>query len=295
MLDASPQTAALIAENWQRVCDEVSEATREAGRASNEVMIIGVSKYVDVDLTAQLFDAGCVVLGESRPQNLWGKAETLRASGRSVKWHLIGHLQRNKIRRTLPSIHLLHSLDSLRLAEALNTELSGQASANPSTQASSTQASSTQASNTQASNTQASNTQASSGTSASGKSASTEPSVATSQRLDVLLEVNVTQDATKTGMMADAASAAVERLLDLPHLNLCGLMAMSSLEAGGEDARREFAAVRQLRDSLQSRVGASATLDQLSMGMSGDYREAILEGATMVRIGSSLWRGIIDS
>jgi hypothetical protein len=251
MLEASTQTAAWIAENWRRVQAEIADAALAAGRRPEEVLIVGVSKYVDVDLTAQLVEAGCSVLGENRPQNLWNKADALQTAGRAVQWHLIGHLQRNKIRRTLPHITWLHSLDSLRLAEALNAELE--------------------------------TTQAT-----AANSVGQLP-----QRLNVLLEVNITQDAAKTGLMTAEVPALVDRLVELPYLRLGGLMAMSSRESGGAETQREFATVRQLRDELQAKLGSAAQLDQLSMGMSGDYREAIAEGASMVRIGSSLWQNIL--
>ena len=240
MLVASPETAKRIVENWQRVNAEVAEAVRQAGRAADEVSIVGVSKYVDVDLTAQLFDAGCNSLGENRPQNLWGKADAFARDDRQATWHLIGHLQRNKIRRTLPHITWLHSLDSLRLATALSEE-----------------------------------------------------AVAANVQLKVLLEVNATQDTTKTGLPISELLQVAQQLVNLPNLELRGLMAMCSLESAGDVARREFAEVRDLRDKIQTAIGSQVTLDQLSMGMSGDFREAIAEGSTMLRIGSVLFEGII--
>jgi PLP dependent protein len=239
---ASPETAKLIAENWRRVNEEVAAAVQQAGRATSEVLIVGVSKYVDVDLTAQLFDAGCNALGENRPQNLWGKADGFARDNRNATWHLIGHLQRNKIRRTLPQIGWLHSLDSLRLATALS-----------------------------------------------------EDSVVANIRLKVLLEVNVTQDATKTGLPTEELMQVAEQVVALPNLELRGLMAMCSLESASDVARREFAEVRELRNRLQTALGSAVKLDQLSMGMSGDFREAIAEGSTMLRIGSSLFAGILDT
>ena len=240
MLNASAETALRIAANWQRVLTEVAEAVSQAGRSAGEVQIVGVAKYVDVDLTAQLFDSGCHALGENRPQNLWDKAETFAAAGRSPDWHLIGHLQRNKIRRSLPYLGWLHSLDSLRLANALNDEA---ATANI--------------------------------------------------RLKVLLEVNITHDITKTGLPIAELEQVAEQVAAMPQLELRGLMAMCSRDSGGDWARREFAEVRQLRDQLQTKLGSQIHLDQLSMGMSGDYREAIAEGSTMLRIGSSLFEGIL--
>ncbi len=240
MMTASKETAELIAANWQRVAAEVASAVESAGRRPSEVSLIGVTKYVDVDLTAQLFEAGCSALGENRPQNLWNKSEVFTAAGRAAQWHLIGHLQRNKVRRTLPHISWLHSLDSLRLANELSQE-----------------------------------------------------AVAANMRLKVLLEVNVTQDATKTGLPASELMAVAEHVASLPNIELRGLMAMCSRESGGDWARREFAEVRELRDRIQGKLGSQVALDQLSMGMSGDFREAIAEGATMVRIGSSLFEGVL--
>jgi PLP dependent protein len=237
---ASPETYKQIAANWLRVNAEVAEAAKCVGRSSSEILIVGVSKYVDIDLTAQLYEAGCCALGENRPQNLWGKAEQFARDARSAEWHLIGHLQRNKIRRTLPHLGWLHSLDSLRLATALNEE-----------------------------------------------------AMAVNVQLKVLLEVNVTLDKSKTGLPTADLFQIAEQVVALPNLELRGLMAMCSLEAHSEVARREFAEVRELRDKLQLSLGAQYNLDQLSMGMSGDFREAIAEGSTMLRIGSSLFAGVL--
>lgn len=240
MVLASPETAKRISDNWHRVNLEVAEAARQAGRQADEILLVGVSKYVDADMTAQLFDAGCRSLGENRPQNLWAKAEEFKRLDRQATWHLIGHLQRNKIRRTLPLIEWLHSLDSLRLANAVSNE-----------------------------------------------------AVAANVQLKVLLEVNVTQDFSKTGLPPNELMQVAQHVLVLPNLQLRGLMAMCSLDSAGELARREFAKVREIRDSLQSALGENVKLDQLSMGMSSDFREAVAEGSTMLRVGSSLFQGII--
>jgi pyridoxal phosphate enzyme (YggS family) len=88
------------------------------------VTLVAVTKYVTPAQVRPLLAAGCHDLGESRPQQLWDKAEAL--GDQSVRWHFIGHLQRNKIRRTLPIVHLFHSGDSLRLLKAVNQELQQQ-------------------------------------------------------------------------------------------------------------------------------------------------------------------------
>jgi pyridoxal phosphate enzyme (YggS family) len=109
-----------IAENLERVRAHIAEAAARAGRTADEVRLVGVTKYVGPQEARSLLAAGLHDLGESRPQELWRKAEAL--SGQDVRWHLIGHLQRNKVRRTLPLSPLIHSADSLRLLTAINQE-----------------------------------------------------------------------------------------------------------------------------------------------------------------------------
>ncbi len=106
-------TADRIRENWHCVQDDVQQAARAHSRPADAVQIVGVSKYVDTATTAMLIDAGCHCLGESRPQVLWQKAEQLM--DQEVAWHLIGHLQRNKVRRLLKCGPCIESVDSQRL------------------------------------------------------------------------------------------------------------------------------------------------------------------------------------
>jgi PLP dependent protein len=110
----------LVAENVGRVRAQIAAAAASAGRAADEVTLVAVTKYVEADVARALVAAGCHDLGESRPQSLWDKAAELATS--DVRWHLIGHLQRNKIRRTLPLVSLIQSVDSRRLLAALDEE-----------------------------------------------------------------------------------------------------------------------------------------------------------------------------
>ncbi|MEM9587472.1 MAG: YggS family pyridoxal phosphate-dependent enzyme [Planctomycetota bacterium] len=110
-----------IAANWQTLLAEVDQATSVAGRSVGDVQVIGVSKYVDAEITGLLVDAGCRHLGENRPQVLCEKAESAEMVGRA-SWHQIGHLQRNKVRPTLRHVHMIHSVDSERLLQAIASE-----------------------------------------------------------------------------------------------------------------------------------------------------------------------------
>lgn len=117
-----------IADNLHRVQERIARAAASAGRRADEITLVGVTKYVGTNEAEELAAAGCLNLGESRPQELWKKAESLisaRAAGfiptvPPIHWHLIGHLQRNKVTRTLPLVTLIHSVDSQRLLAAIN-------------------------------------------------------------------------------------------------------------------------------------------------------------------------------
>jgi hypothetical protein len=233
MIDAS--AAARLRENWRRICDDVATAATASGRGAGDVLVIGVSKYVDAETTGALVSAGCHALGESRPQQLWSKAESL-ALGEQVRWHLIGHLQRNKIRRMLRWDPVVHSVDSRRLLESI-----------------------------------------------------AEEAVLRNHPADVLLEVNISGDEAKTGFAPDQLEPVIANLPS-SGVRVLGLMAMAGWGTDPDDARRQFAMTRQLRDRLAAATGCELT--ELSMGMSGDFVAAIAEGATMVRIGSRLFEGI---
>ena len=115
----NPHLRTRLQERLARVEARIAAACTRAGRARSEVTLVAVTKTVDADMAACLPALGVLDLGENRPQRLWHKAALLPAP---VRWHLIGHLQRNKVERTLPLVHMIHSVDSLRLLEALEQE-----------------------------------------------------------------------------------------------------------------------------------------------------------------------------
>jgi pyridoxal phosphate enzyme (YggS family) len=113
-----PGTRAALAQRWHAVNERLGAACARAGRDRREVTLVAVTKTVSAETAALLVEVGATHLGESRPQELWHKAGVVRGA----LWHLIGHLQRNKIERTLPLTHLIHSVDSLRLLSAVEDE-----------------------------------------------------------------------------------------------------------------------------------------------------------------------------
>ena len=231
------QTQQRIDQNWQFVQQQVRETALACGRDADSVRIIGVSKYVDETLTRALTTAGCRELGESRPQLMWQKSQAMQ-DVTPLSWHMIGHLQRNKVRRSLRCKPMVHSIDSERVLSAI-----------------------------------------------------AEEAVQQEICINVLLEVNISGDEAKTGFLPDA----LESVLESSHksgIEICGLMAMAGWGTDPTAARKQFEKTRELRDQLQLSTGWK--LPELSMGMSGDYQAAIRAGSTMVRIGSSLFDGVIE-
>jgi pyridoxal phosphate enzyme (YggS family) len=110
---------ALLLERLRAVEARLQAACARAKRSREDVTLVAVTKTVSADLAARLHELGVQHLGENRPQELWRKAAALPAT---VTWHLVGHLQRNKIERTLPLVQLIHSVDSIRLLQALEQE-----------------------------------------------------------------------------------------------------------------------------------------------------------------------------
>ncbi len=245
-----------IADNLRRVRERIARSAEAAGRTPNEIKLVGVTKYVDSQQAAELAAAGCHDLGESRPQELWHKADaltTMRAEGfiPSVHWHLIGHLQRNKVARTLPLVTLIHSVDSERLLTAIN-EAAADLPLPP----------------------------------GEGRG---EGVLENSSRANVLLEVNTSAEAAKHGLRPDDVEPLLAAAPNYPHVAIHGLMTMAALEGGESVAAKNFQSLRELRDRLKSNVPPIVQLNELSMGMSDDFEIAIREGATIVRIGSALW------
>ena len=114
----SEEQAAILQKNLDKVEERIASSCEKVARKRNEVTLVGVSKTVDSSLAKLLMEKGIAHLGESRPQELWNKASHLP----NAHWHFIGHMQRNKIDKTLPLIHLFHSVDNLRLLQALDSE-----------------------------------------------------------------------------------------------------------------------------------------------------------------------------
>jgi pyridoxal phosphate enzyme (YggS family) len=229
----------VLSERLQAVENRIESACCRVRRERSEVTLVAVTKTVTPEIASWLPSLGVLDLGERRPQELWRKAGLLP---KSIRWHQVGHLQRNKIAATLPLAHLIHSVDSVRLLDALDQEAAKQ-----------------------------------------------------SRKVKVLLEVNVSGEASKHGFRPDEFPGLTKAISNLKHIQVSGLMTMAALEQDAERCRPTFVELRRLRDQWRKDLPSTHRLSQLSMGMSNDFEVAIEEGATLVRLGAFLFEGLSES
>lgn len=223
----------MIKDNAKRILDDIYETAIKAGRNPDDITLVGVTKTVTAKEAKELMDAGVNTLGENRVQSLLDKYETL---GNEPVWHLIGHLQTNKVKYIADKVTMIHSVESLKLAEEIDRQF--------------------------------------------GKHG---------RQAEILLQVNISGEESKFGVTPEEAFLLAEKMAEFKNLTVSGLMTMAPLTATPSETREIFAGLQKLSVDIGAKKYDNVNMRHLSMGMSGDYREAIFEGATLVRIGSALF------
>lgn len=235
-MDYSEELFNKLKNNTETVRGKIADACRDAGRDPASVTLIGVSKVFPVEYAQAAFVGGLKDLGENRVQELVPKIDHLNELGLHPNWHLIGTLQRNKVKYIIGKTYLIHSVNTIELAEEISKR-----------------------------------------SSASG--------IVT----DILLQGNISGEESKHGFTPDELKASVEAVNAMDGIRLRGLMTMAPIETAPGQARPVFAKTRELFEVLKGDVKDASCWDVLSMGMSGDYVEAIAEGSTCVRIGTAIF------
>jgi pyridoxal phosphate enzyme (YggS family) len=206
------------------------------------VTLVCVSKFHANEAIMEAYDCGERDFGESRVQELLPKYEALP---KDIRWHFIGHLQTNKVKQIVPFVHMIHSVDSVRLLETINREAEK-----------------------------------------------------IGRRVKVLLEVHVAKEETKSGFTPEEFLSLNTQLSTLNNVEVCGVMGMATNTDDQTEWRRCFREIKSLASSLiasspisysEASHSSQSERPQISMGMSDDYRVAIEEGSTMVRIGSTIF------
>ncbi|MFA6570119.1 MAG: YggS family pyridoxal phosphate-dependent enzyme [Bacteroidota bacterium] len=224
-----------IKQNWDLIRNDVEQTALKCGRNPGEIRIVAVAKTHPAEFVVAGVLAGIKVIGENYVQELTEKHAQISAMPvPQPEWHFIGHLQTNKVKYIAPFITMIHSVDSLHLAE----EISKAAQKNDRT-------------------------------------------------IDVLLQVNTSGEESKFGCEPAKVPDLAESALQLPYIKVHGLMTIGTFTELEEQSIKEFRLLRNLCDEINRKLYVNLT--QLSMGMTHDYRLAIAEGATYVRIGTAIF------
>ncbi|MCI7099619.1 MAG: YggS family pyridoxal phosphate-dependent enzyme [Lachnospiraceae bacterium] len=224
----------MVKENLMEVESRVQAACKRAGRPREDVLLIAVSKTKPVELIREIMETGTKDFGENKVQEMCSKIEEIKEP---LNWHLIGHLQRNKVKYIVDKACLIHSVDSLRLAEEIQKE-------------------------------------------------AVKKGV---DKVPVLIEVNMAQEASKDGINASETEELVREIAKLPNVQIRGLMTIAPFVDDPEENRVHFQAMRRLRDQLKAMDIPGVEMTELSMGMTNDFEVAIEEGTTMVRVGTAIF------
>lgn len=217
--------------NLASVEERIDRACARAGRDCGSVRLLPITKTVPAQILRFAYEAGIRSFGENKIQEAAEKHDALAEL--DIDWSIVGHLQTNKVKYLARFAREFHALDSLRLADLLNSRLEREG-----------------------------------------------------RFLDVYVQVNTSGEESKFGLQPDALIPFVDTLGRFPRLKPRGLMTLALFSADMAKVRPCFALLRRLRDEAVKR---NAALSELSMGMSGDFEEAIEEGANVVRVGQAIF------
>lgn len=229
-----PQQIDIVKENCQIIRERIAEAAVQSGRKPEDVRFMAVTKTVDPILINAAIEAGIDLIGENRVQEFLSKEPELHLDG--VEKHLIGHLQKNKVRQIVGKVDMIESVDSFALAAEISKKSEAAGIITP-----------------------------------------------------VLVEVNIGGEESKFGVDKENLEALLEQMSTLSAIRVEGLMTIPPMSDKNEENRAFFSQMHQLFIDFSPKIFNNINMNILSMGMSADYYEAVLEGSTLVRVGSALF------
>lgn len=223
----------MISGNIAVIEEKITEACKRCGRARKDVSLICVSKTKPVSMVHEAYNSGQRQFGENKVQEIVLKAPELPDD---TLWHMIGHLQKNKVKKAVQLSEMIHSVDSYELAELIDKE--------------------------------------------AGK---------LNKIQKLLLEVNIAGEDSKFGIAPGEVANLANSMSELKNIVICGLMCVAPYTDNAEDNRVYFKQMKELLNNINELNNENINGVYLSMGMSGDYEVAIEEGATHIRVGTSIF------
>lgn len=223
-----------ISERLSEVKNKIAEAALRSGRSPEDILLLGVTKTVDIDVMKEAIALGISDVGENKPQELSRKYDAI---GDVVRWHQIGSLQTNKVKYIIDKVDLIHSLDRVSLAKEINDR---------------------------------------------------------AMKKDIyvrcLVQVNISGEESKHGLSREEVFDFIRHCCDnYDRIKIVGLMTMAPFDAQEDEIRSVFRGLKDLSLEIRERGYEGVLMEELSMGMSGDFEIAIEEGATIVRVGTSIF------
>ncbi len=206
----------MIEENVKNILSEVE---------NSKTILIAVSKTQSIEAIKKAYNAGVHDFGENKVQELLAKIDLLP---KDIKWHMIGHLQTNKVKDIIDKVSLIHSVDSIKLAEVIDKEAKKR-----------------------------------------------------NINANILLEVNIANEPTKFGFKTDELETAINSINALKNVHVKGLMCVAPKTDNSEENRKYFHEMNALKEQYG--------LNTLSMGMSNDYKIAIQENSSYIRVGTKIF------
>lgn len=219
--------------NLEEVNNIIKEHAVKVSRNPEDITLVAVSKTKPVEMLKEVYDLGVRDFGENYVQELIDKIDQLPSD---IRWHMIGHLQTNKIKYIIDKVYMIHSVDTLHLAQAISKE-----------------------------------------------------AVKRNLTVKILLEVNVADEESKFGLTKENFLENYKEMMNLPGIDILGLMTSAPYIENMEDNRQYFVQLRSLMIDLIDKGLYNKDNYYLSMGMTGDYPVAVEEGATLVRVGTGIF------
>lgn len=222
----------MIKDNLNKIQEDIDKALKNS-KYSQDVTLVAVSKTHTASDILAAYDSGIRDFGENKVQELLSKVDVLP---QDIRWHLIGHLQTNKVKSIIGKVYLIHSVDSIKLAQIIENYA---AKANVT--------------------------------------------------VNILIQVNISHEESKFGIDRSELADMLWQISAMHHINVLGLMTIAPETDNAENCRHVFQELKELSIDIDSMNIDNIRMQILSMGMSGDFKVAIEEGSTMVRIGTSIF------
>lgn len=216
----------------QSIRDKIKQSAEKSGRKEDDITLIAVTKTYEVDVMNKAIELGVTDVGENKVQEIIRKYPDCLP----VRWHLIGHLQSNKVKYIIDKVVMIHSVDSLGLMDEIDKQAKKH-----------------------------------------------------SKIMDILIQVNITGEESKFGIRPDEIDEFLEHASTLKNVKVCGLMTILTKNDSQVNNRLHFNNIRRIYLDISQKKYDNICMKYLSMGMSGDFEEAISEGSNMVRIGSAIF------